>query len=126
MRIGIWCAYGRTLLPTEGIGVFTHAVARGLAGLPEVSDVQLLVHAGDEPAVAATVAAGKGRIHVATLERQPWLDRWRWKALRRRHRRLCDRLAAAPSTGRLAARRDAVERAMGGILAGRWRRGAFA
>jgi glycosyltransferase involved in cell wall biosynthesis len=117
VRIGIWCAYGRTLLPTEGIGVFTHAVARGLAGLPDVSDVQLLVHAGDEPAVAATVAAGGGRIHVAALERQRWLDRWRWKALRRRHRRLCDRLAAAPGAKRLAARRDAMERAIDRLFA---------
>jgi glycosyltransferase involved in cell wall biosynthesis len=112
VRIGIWCAYGRTLLPTEGIGVFTHAVARGLAHLPDVSDVQLLVHEGDEPAVAATVAAGGGRINVASLQRRPWLDRWRWKALRRRHRRLCDRLAAAPGTSRLTARRDVVERAI--------------
>ena len=112
MRIGIWCAYGRTLMPTEGIGVFTHAVARGLASLPDVGDVQLLVHAGDEPAVAATVAAGRGRIHVATLHRQGWLDRWRWKALRRRHRRVCDRLVADPGDARLAARRDAVERAI--------------
>jgi glycosyltransferase involved in cell wall biosynthesis len=117
MRIGIWCAYGRTLVPTEGIGVFTHAVARGLASLPDVGDVQLLVHAGDERAVAATVAAGRGRIHVATLERQPWLDRWRWKALRRRHRRLCDRLAVDPGATRLAARRDAVERAIDRLFA---------
>jgi len=117
MRIGIWCAYGRTLMPTEGIGVFTHAVARGLASLPDVGDVQLLVHAGDEPAVAATVAAGRGRIHVATLHRQGWLDRWRWKALRRRHRRLCDRLAADPGAARLTARRDAVERAIDRLFA---------
>jgi glycosyltransferase involved in cell wall biosynthesis len=117
MRIGIWCAYGRTLLPTEGIGVFTHAVARGLAGLPAVSDVQVLVHAGDEPAVAATVAAGGGRIHVASLHRQSWLDRWRWKALRRRHRRLCDRLAVDPGATRLAARREAVERAIDRLFA---------
>ena len=117
MRIGIWCAYGRTLLPTEGIGVFTHALARRLAGLTDVSDVQLLVHAGDEPAVAATVAAGAGRIHVASLQRQPWLDRWRWKALRRRHRGLCDRLAVTPNAARLVARRDAVERAIDRLFA---------
>jgi glycosyltransferase involved in cell wall biosynthesis len=112
LRIGIWCAYGATLEPTEGIGVFSHAVARGLAALPDVGDVQLVVHAGDEHAATATVAAGGGRIHVASLHRQPRLDRWRWKMLRRRHRRLCDRLARNPHAGRLAARRDAVERAI--------------
>jgi glycosyltransferase involved in cell wall biosynthesis len=110
MRIGIWCAYGRTLTPTEGIGVFTHAIARGLAGLPGVDDVQLVVHTGDEQAVEATVAAGGGRIHVATLDRQHWLDRWRWKSLRRRHRRICDRLAAGDRESQLAVRRDSIER----------------
>lgn len=117
LRIGIWCAYGRTLEPTEGIGVFTHALARGLTGLPAVDDVQLVVHAGDEPAVAATVAAGGGKIRVAALHRQPWLDRWRWKALRRRHRRLCDGVAADPGAARLLARRDAVEAAVDRLFA---------
>lgn len=116
MRIGIWCAYGRTLVTTEGIGVFTHAVARGLAALPSVTDVQLVIHAGDEPLVEATLAAGRGRIHVAHLHRQAWLDRWRWKLLRGRHRRLCDRLAAG-SNRRLAARRDRVERAIDDLFA---------
>lgn len=116
MRIGIWCAYGHTLATTEGIGVFTHALARGFAALPGVTDVQLVIHAGDEPLVSSTVAAGGGRIHVAELHRQTWLDRWRWKRLRRRHRRLCDRLSAGPND-RLAARRDRVERAIDALFA---------
>ncbi len=115
MRIGIWCGYGRTLVPTEGIGVFTHALARGFARLAEVEDVQLVVHAGDESLVASTLAAGAGRIHLASLHRQSWVDRWRWKALRRRHRRLCDWLAAqgeSRSRDHLIARQNAVERAI--------------
>lgn len=116
MRIGIWCAYGGTLVTTEGIGVFTHAVARGLATLPGVTDVQLVIQAGDEPLVRDTLAAGQGRIHIAELHRQTWLDRWRWKRLRRRHRRLCDRLAASP-TERLAARRTRVEMAIDTVYA---------
>ncbi len=117
MRIGIWCSYGRTLTPTEGIGVFTHAIARGLTALPGVHDVQLVVHAGSEQAVASTVAAGEGRIHVALLHRQHWLDRWRWKSLRRQHRRLCDSLAAGARDGHLAARRDAIERKIATLFA---------
>ena len=116
MRIGIWCAYGHTLEADEGIGVFTHALARGFATLPGVTDVQLAIHAGDEPLVRSTVTAGRGRIHVAELQRQTWLDRWRWKLLRRRHRRLCDRLSAGPDDG-LAARRDGVERAIDALFA---------
>ncbi|MBM4013274.1 MAG: glycosyltransferase family 4 protein [Planctomycetes bacterium] len=117
MRIGIWCSYGRTLVPTEGIGVFTHAIARGFARLAEVEDVQLVVHAGDEPLVASTVAASAGRIHVASLRRQSWGDRWRWKALRRRHRKLCDRLATGGRVDRLVARRDRVEHAIDAVFA---------
>lgn len=117
MRIGIWCGYGRTLVPTEGIGVFTHALARGFARLADVTDVQLVIHAGDEPLVASTVAAGEGRIHLASLHRQSWIDRWRWKALRRQHRRLCDRLATGGDGRHLMHRRASVERAIDGIFA---------
>jgi glycosyltransferase involved in cell wall biosynthesis len=117
VRIGIWCGYGRTLVPTEGIGVFTHALARGFSRLAEVEDVQLLIHAGDDPLVASTVAAGQGRIHLASLYRQSWVDRWRWKALRRRHRRLCDQIAAGGDDRRLIARRANVEKAIDRIFA---------
>lgn len=112
MRIGIWCGYGHTLVPTEGIGVFTHALARGFARLAGVEDVMMVVHAGDEPLVAETVAAGAGRIHLASLQRQAWIDRWRWKALRRRHRRVCDRRAADGDRDALGAELDKVERAI--------------
>jgi glycosyltransferase involved in cell wall biosynthesis len=117
VRIGIWCGYGRTLVPTEGIGVFTHALARGFARLADVEDVQLVIHAGDEPLVASTVAAGAGRIHLASLHRQSWIDRWRWKALRRQHRRLCDQIAARGDDHRLIARRAIVEQAIDRIFA---------
>jgi glycosyltransferase involved in cell wall biosynthesis len=120
VRIGIWCGYGRTLTPTEGIGVFTHALARGFSRLAGVEDVQLVVHAGDEPLVASTVAAGAGRIHLASLHRQSWIDRWRWKILRRRHRWLCDQLAMpgeSPDREQLIARRDAVEQAIDSVFA---------
>jgi glycosyltransferase involved in cell wall biosynthesis len=116
MRIGIWCAYGETLRPAEGIGVFTHALALGLAALPAVERVVLAVHAGDEPLVAETAVAGRGRIEVASLRRLPWLDRWRWKLLRRRHRRLSDAIASG-GDGPLEARRAAVERAIGRVFA---------
>ncbi len=120
MRIGIWCGYGRTLVPTEGIGVFTHALARGFSRLGGVDDVQLVIHAGDEPLVASTVVAGGGRIHLAALQRQSWIDRWRWKILRRRHRRLCDQLAArgeSRNSDRLIARRNDVEQQIDRVFA---------
>lgn len=123
MRIGIWCAYGETLEATEGIGVFVHNLARGLVEIDDVERVELLVHAGDEALVADSVAAGGGRIGTIALQRLRIIDRWRWKQLRRRHRRLSDRLDAdgGRPTGPVARpdepRRLAIERAIHGIFA---------
>ena len=35
IRIGIWCDYGVTLTPTEGIGVFVYNLVAGLLELDE-------------------------------------------------------------------------------------------
>ncbi|MEX0689038.1 MAG: glycosyltransferase [Pirellulales bacterium] len=116
MRIGIWCAYGETLKPSEGIGVFAHGLARGLVALADVERVVLAVHVGDEPLVADTVSAGGNRIQVATLERLPWLSRWRWKLLRRQHRRLSTAIAGG-DRGPAETRRAAAELAIGQVFA---------
>lgn len=124
MRIGIWCAYGKTLEATDGIGVFVHNLARGLVEIDAVERVELLVHAGDEPLVADSVTAGSGRVGTIALQRLRLVDRWRWKGLRRRHRRLSDRLdpdSGRPpglATGREVSRRLAIERAIRGIFGG--------
>jgi len=102
VNVGIWCAYGQTLEPTEGIGVFAHELARALADSPRVGDVWLAVHAGDEPAVATTLAAGGGKIHALALTRLPLATRWRRKAVRWRHRRLARRLATARGEAEVA------------------------
>jgi glycosyltransferase involved in cell wall biosynthesis len=94
VRVGIWCAYGKTLEFTDGIGVFAHLLARHLVGDPRVSGVDLLIHAGDAPLVAETVAAGGGRIRVVEQARLGVWGRWRRKRARWQHRRIADRLAA--------------------------------
>lgn len=121
MRIGIWCAYGTTLEPTEGIGVFAHNLATALVGIERVERVILAVHRGDEPLVAPTVAAGGGRITTVAIGRSRWIDRWRWKSLRRRHRVLCDRLSGndridADTRVKLENRRAAIERSIEDIF----------
>ncbi|NBP51814.1 MAG: hypothetical protein EBU70_11695, partial [Actinobacteria bacterium] len=98
MRIGIWCAYGKTLEATDGIGVFVHNLARGLVEIDAVERVELLVHAGDEPLVADSVTAGSGRVGTIALQRLRLVDRWRW--------------------GREVSRRLAIERAIRGIFGG--------
>lgn len=111
MRVGIWCAYGKTLEPSEGIGVFTHNLARALLGDPRVDRILLAIHAGEEGRVAATVAHGAGRIATVSVGRLAWWRRWRRKLLRRRHRRVCDALAARDEP-RLIHRRDQIEQAI--------------
>jgi len=107
MRIGIWCVYGHTLAPDDGIGVFVHNLARSLAADPRVEDVLLAIRQGEQGVVAGLVGESAGRIGVAELAAAGRLDRWRLKWQRRRHRGLC---AARTPHGRLARRR--VERSL--------------
>ena len=51
-RIGVWCHYGATLAPHEGIGVFTHNLMHGLLQLNEPVELALLVRPGDQEMVA--------------------------------------------------------------------------
>ena len=65
MRIGIWCDYGFTLEPSEGIGVFVDCLARGLVRADSACEVVLAAHPGQSSVLESTVAAGAGRISVA-------------------------------------------------------------
>ena len=66
MKVGIWCAYHITLGQSEGIGVFAHNLARGLANLGSDVTVTMVAKPGDEALMADTVKAGNGRIYVRT------------------------------------------------------------
>jgi glycosyltransferase involved in cell wall biosynthesis len=63
-RIGIWCDYGRTLTPTEGIGVFAHNLAAGLIELEEPVDVVLLTHAQERHVVEYLRQRAPDRVRV--------------------------------------------------------------
>ena len=116
MKVGIWCAYGKTLEPSEGIGVFAHNLARALIDDARVERIVLAICQGEAQRVAATVAAGRGRIETVSVGRLPWLRRWRRKMLRLQHRRLCDRLAVDPHPA-AEYRRDHVERSIEALYA---------
>jgi glycosyltransferase involved in cell wall biosynthesis len=75
MRIGIWCDYGFTLGPTEGIGVFVDNLARGLVRANSDCEVCLMAHLGDHHLLDSTVAGGLGRIQVETGIRQTKIRR---------------------------------------------------
>jgi glycosyltransferase involved in cell wall biosynthesis len=109
MNVGIWCAYGKTLEASEGIGVFAHNLARSLLADARVERVVMAIREGEADRVADTVATGGGRIQTVSVGRLPWLSRLRRSLLRRRHRHLCDRLARGLDPA-LACRRDGIER----------------
>jgi hypothetical protein len=109
MKIGIWCAYGETLTPNAGIGVFVHNLARGLAKLAEVESIVLAVHAGDESLVGETLSIGEGNISTAGVKKLPWLARFKSKRLMKRQRRICDRIAAGENSQSNLIRRDKNE-----------------
>ena len=73
MRIGIWCDYGFTLEPSEGIGVFVDNLVRGLLVAGPDCRITLKANPRDAHRLADTVATGDGRVTVAA---EPQPDRW--------------------------------------------------
>jgi glycosyltransferase involved in cell wall biosynthesis len=104
LRVGIWCAYGETLSPSAGIGVFVHNLARGMAALDDQINVILAVHAGDESLVAETVAAGQGRITTAAVGRLSLVNHWRQRWHRSCYRRISNQIAAGEESAQQVAR----------------------
>ncbi len=126
MKVGVWCAYGKTLSVSDGIGVFAHSLAKYLARSPRVNGVVMAIHAGDESQMEATVAAGGGCIRTVSLKRLPPASRWRRKTLRWRHRSQSRRYESLGRSGgmggvarseRLRARLAATELATDRLLA---------
>ena len=63
-RIGFWCAYGETLLPQTGIGVFAYELIDALLrNHPEV-EVCVAYRAGDGPLLADFAGKHPGRIRL--------------------------------------------------------------
>lgn len=114
-RIGIWAAYHVTLGPSEGIGVFIHNLAVGLAQLPSPPEILITTLPGDAELFAATIAAGKGQIRVRELARPSSATRLIGK-LARGGMKFAQRLAAffpwlcAPATSCAHACRRFVQR----------------
>lgn len=82
MRIGIWCDYGKTLVPSEGIGVFAHHLAANLV-LAHECDVLMVAAAGDSGLLSDTVNRGVGRIQAAECPKLPRLRRFLLKQMKR-------------------------------------------
>ena len=86
MKIGIWCDYGVTLQPSEGIGVFVANLVRGLAQLPEVEECLLISKRHEEHLLSELNDLGHGKVRIAGNPRAPWAIRKSLKKLRRTSR----------------------------------------
>src|SRR5438874_684261 len=80
IRIGIWCDYGITLTPTEGIGVFVYNLVAGLLELEDEVEVVLLVRPGDQKMAAGLVPHAADRLRIVPeiwpiIPRSPRLTR---------------------------------------------------
>src|SRR5437762_14193240 len=78
LRIGIWCDYGFTLTPKDGIGVFVYNLVAGLLSLDEAIEVVMLVRPGDQALVVPFQTIGPwGRLRVVppTTAKSRWLRR---------------------------------------------------
>jgi glycosyltransferase involved in cell wall biosynthesis len=64
IHVGVWCDYGVTLTPTEGIGVFVVNLVDGLLSLAEPIEVTLLVRPGEQHLVDSLQRRYPGRLHV--------------------------------------------------------------
>ena len=82
MRIGIWCDYGFTLEPSEGIGVFVDNLVRGLVAAAPDCHVTLKAHPDNLAALEPAVRAGDGRIDVVAESPLRGLDRLTYKLVR--------------------------------------------
>jgi glycosyltransferase involved in cell wall biosynthesis len=109
-RIGIWCDYGFTLSPAQGIGVLVHNLARGLIEADDGLEVVLLICPKDPEDYGELVDIGQGRIKLFP-ERWPGRHAPLWKKALRRwldgsqacydlHRLALDRASEAQSTAR--------------------------
>jgi len=63
-RIGIWCDYGVTLTPTEGIGVFVWNLIGGLMELDEPLEVVVQVSPGSQRLFEPLRSRFKGRLQI--------------------------------------------------------------
>ena len=102
MRIGIWCDYGFTLEPSEGIGVFVDNLARGIIRADSQCEIVMMSHPGQEDRLSSTVASGRNRITVVSVPRvsQPW--RRIVRSLKKLQRRLSTPTGRGPIASSMA------------------------
>lgn len=86
MRIGIWCDYGRTIAPRDGIGVFVDNLVRGILAADSTCRIALKAHPGETRTLGSLEEAGGERVKVvaeSASRRHPGLALRRARKLQR-------------------------------------------
>lgn len=86
MKLGIWCDFGTTLEPTQGIGVFVTNLVDALARQPSI-DSMLLVAKAEEEEKLAPMIPPNANIRVVGNPKPPLVIRKAWKTLRKMERK---------------------------------------
>jgi len=87
IKLGIWCDYGVTLEPTEGIGVFVANLVQGLVQQPEIAKIVLVSKEKQEHLLATLKSLDPMRIEIIGNRKPPFYLRKPWKLLRKIDRR---------------------------------------
>ena len=86
-KLGIWCDYGITLQPSEGIGVFVANLVQGLVHQPDLSEILLVTKDREESLLEPVRQLSPDRIRIVGNRRPPAYLRKPWKFLRRLDRK---------------------------------------
>lgn len=87
IKLGIWCDYGVTLEPSEGIGVFVANLVRGLIDQPSIDKIVLVSKEHQEHLLDPLRRLDQHRIQVVENRKPPFYLRKPWKMLRQADRR---------------------------------------
>lgn len=87
IKLGIWCDYGITLEPSEGIGVFVANLVQGLIEQPSIERIVLVSKEGQESLLDPLKQLNPDLVQVVGNTKPPFYLRKPWKWLRQTDRR---------------------------------------
>ncbi|MBU6387201.1 MAG: hypothetical protein KGS49_14770, partial [Planctomycetes bacterium] len=90
IKLGIWCDYGVTLEPSEGIGVFVANLVQGLIEQPSIDQILLVSKEKQEHLLDPLKKLAPQKIHVLGNPKPPFYLRKPWKMLRQADRKSMD------------------------------------
>jgi glycosyltransferase involved in cell wall biosynthesis len=76
-RIGIWCDYGFTIIPNEGIGIFIDNLITGLLAQSETLEVVVSVNPGDQDNAQSYRCWGHPRLSFYSIQKSHYPGRRR-------------------------------------------------